>query len=73
MSPLKTRRLAAWMSQADLAIASGVGRHTIQQIEQGKRPHPWPKTVRALAVALRCRPEDIMNREAQAMGRSTTQ
>ena len=59
-SPL---RLRAWrdyraVTQQELADRSGVSRRTVAAIEAGKvRPHP--ATVRALAAALKIKPEQL--------------
>jgi transcriptional regulator with XRE-family HTH domain len=61
-------RLREWrrrrlMTQRDLADASGVGAVTIARIEAG---HAVPRfgTVRKLAAALKCEPEQLLAEDA---------
>lgn len=59
---LKTRRLAAGLSQNELAVASGVPLRTIQQYEQKQKDINAAKaqSVISLAKALNCSAEDLM-------------
>ncbi len=59
---LKTRRLAAGLSQNELAVASGVPLRTIQQYEQKQKDINAAKaqSVISLAKALDCSAEDLM-------------
>lgn len=59
---LKTRRLAAGLSQSELAVASGVPLRTIQQYEQKQKDINAAKaqSVLSLAKALDCSAEDLM-------------
>ena len=59
---LKTRRLAAGLSQSELAITSGVPLRTIQQYEQKQKDINAAKaqSVISLAKALDCSAEDLM-------------
>lgn len=62
---LKTKRLEMNMSQLDLAKASGVKLKTIRDYEQGVRDLKKAQVgiVFALACALECRIEDLINTE----------
>lgn len=59
---LKMRRLAAGLSQSELAVASGVPLRTIQQYEQKQKDINAAKaqSVISLAKALDCSAEDLM-------------
>ena len=59
---LKTRRLAAGLSQSELAVASGVPLRTIQQYEQKQKDINAAKaeSVISLTKALDCSAEDLM-------------
>lgn len=50
----RTRRA---LSQDELARLAKVSRSTVIQLEGGR--DAWPQTVRKLARALRCKPEDL--------------
>lgn len=56
---LKQRREEAALSQQDLATKASVSRPTIANLELG-RSSARPSTVRKLALALDCRPRDLM-------------
>ncbi len=56
---LKALREEQFMSQADLATASGVGRATIARIETGRQT-PHGRTVRKLAGALGVTPKTLV-------------
>ena len=62
---LKELRLAAGLSQAQLAEVSGIGKKTIQDYEQGYRDIKKAQglTLLALAKALGCIMEDLMSDE----------
>ena len=59
MSPLKKRRIERGLSQAALAEASGVDQPRISRLENNPGAKPQWETVRALALALGCKPEVI--------------
>lgn len=54
---VRALREDAWFSQEELAEISGVSAATISKIEQGRRPQPHPKTMKALAKALKVDPD----------------
>jgi transcriptional regulator with XRE-family HTH domain len=56
--PLRQRRRAAGLSQAELAVAADVGPATVARIERGDRANS--ATLAALARVLDCRPADIV-------------
>lgn len=62
MSKLHEARVAAGLSQSQLAAKSGVGVRMIQHYEQGQKPIDKSQvgTVLRLAVALGCSPGDIL-------------
>ena len=53
MNALKEQREKAMLSQAELAVRSGVGKKAITKIENDKET-PWPQTIRKLAEGLGC-------------------
>lgn len=61
-TPLRMRRMAAGLSQAQLAIVSGVPIRSIQQYEQRRKDlnKAAAETVAALARALFCTVEDLL-------------
>ncbi|MFM9105416.1 MAG: ATP-binding protein [Chloroflexota bacterium] len=50
---LRTLRLRAGMTQAELAARAGLGRRTVNRLESGDSPSPQAATLRLLAKALR--------------------
>ena len=54
---LRQYRTTAGLSQEGLAAAAGLTRNAVSALERGVRRHPFPRTVRALAAALRLTPE----------------
>lgn len=62
MNNLKRMRMAANLSQSEMAERSGIKLRTIQEYEQGKKNIDGAKlaTLSALAQALDCRIRDIM-------------
>ena len=56
---LRQLRERAVMTQAQLAAAAGLSRHTVQQLESGVRP-AYPTTVQKLARALKVKPADLV-------------
>ena len=65
MSSLQERRKAKGISQAQLAEASGVGLPIIQKYERGAKDinRAAAISVKALADALGCRMEDLLESE----------
>ena len=59
MPALRELRERAFLSQEELAERSGISRSTISGLERGARKKPYPRTIRKLAKALRCKPQDI--------------
>lgn len=49
---VRAMRLAAGLSQAELAEASGISERTVSDLERGRRSSVYPATARALAAAL---------------------
>ena len=49
---LRRAREAAGLSQEELAERAGLSPNTVGGLERGENRHPYPATVRALAVAL---------------------
>lgn len=57
---LRSRRLAAVLTQEGLARKAGVSEDTVRQAEDPKNPKSvFPGTVRKLADALECDPAEI--------------
>jgi transcriptional regulator with XRE-family HTH domain len=54
-------RTRAGLTQDELAAAAEIGRSTVQSTESGKFPRP--KSLRALAKALKCNIEDLYTEE----------
>jgi transcriptional regulator with XRE-family HTH domain len=52
MAKLRTLRLNAGLTQAELAQAAGVSAPSIKRLEAGKGKRPYPSTRRKLAAAL---------------------
>lgn len=50
---VRALRLAAGLTQAELAEASGISERTVSDLERGRRGSVYPATARALAAALR--------------------
>ena len=57
LTPLRVRRLSHGLSQANLAAAAGVSRHTVISLEKGGLPKL--RTARAIAQTLRCEVLDL--------------
>jgi transcriptional regulator with XRE-family HTH domain len=49
---VRAMRLAAGLTQAELAEASGISERTVSDLERGRRSSVYPATARALAAAL---------------------
>ena len=60
-------RLAAGLSQENLAYAAGLSRNHIQKLERGidALPNPTLRTLYGLADALGCRVVDLLPPDAQ--------
>jgi transcriptional regulator with XRE-family HTH domain len=63
---LRQHRLAAGLSQAELAERAGLSPDGIRALEAGRRSTPRPYTVRALAEALALPEEDRLQLSAAA-------
>lgn len=63
-SQLRLRRLSLDMRQIDVAIAAGISRQYLVQLEAGRSIPSWP-TAAALSRALSCRPEEIFPTDQQ--------
>jgi peptide/nickel transport system substrate-binding protein len=66
---LKRHRIAAGLTQAELAERSGVSERTISDMERGLRRAPYRDTVARLAEALALPPAERARFEASARGR----
>lgn len=62
---LRELRLDRGMSQEELSLRTGVHRNYIGGIERGER-NPSVRTFVALAIALDCRPSDLLRRAEQS-------
>jgi transcriptional regulator with XRE-family HTH domain len=62
---LRRLRLAAGMTQFALANAAGLSLSAITQLEQGTNNDPRTGTVRALARALGCTVDELVNAEGE--------
>ena len=49
---LRGHRMAAVLSQEELAQRAGLSANAVGQLERGERKHPYPHTVRSLADGL---------------------
>jgi transcriptional regulator with XRE-family HTH domain len=56
-------RLRKALSQRELGEAARVSAETVNEIEQGKRPRVFPRTLRALASVLGVEPGQLMGSE----------
>lgn len=56
---LRTKRLAAFLTQDELAQLSGVDKSTIRAAEAQPPKSVFPSTVKKLAAALNCGPGEI--------------
>lgn len=65
--PLRRLRLAAGLTQLQLAAASGVNPRQIRRVESGssKAENLTLKNAVALAAALGCKPEDLLPEEEE--------
>lgn len=55
---LRNLRIAVGLTQEALADRSGLSPNAISAIERGKRRHPYPHTILALAGALELEPAE---------------
>ncbi|TMF12612.1 MAG: helix-turn-helix transcriptional regulator [Chloroflexi bacterium] len=69
MPTLRELREGAVLSQQDLAELAGVARTTISDFERGQRKKPHPRTIRRLAKALGCKPQEVAIAVSQAGSR----
>lgn len=60
MDKLKAKRIEKGLTQEQLGKAVGVSYRAIYQYESGRR-EPNLKTLRALALALKCKIDDIVD------------
>lgn len=67
LAAIEARRLALNLSVEELASRAGISRNTLHRIRKDQRC--WPRTVRALALALRSA-EGEQKREAALLGAS---
>jgi transcriptional regulator with XRE-family HTH domain len=58
---LKDFREASYLTQGELADRAKISRNTIIRLEAGDDA-PYPRTVRKLAAALGCQPEELAGR-----------
>ncbi len=56
---LRRLREAAGLTQEELADRSGLSRDAVSALERGRRRHPQPQTIRALATALGLSDDDV--------------
>src|SRR5438477_1269624 len=63
---LRRYRLAAGLTQEELAAHAQVSPRAISDLERGQRTRPWRDTVQLLAVALQLQPEERARLEAAA-------
>jgi DNA-binding XRE family transcriptional regulator len=59
-NPVRVRRQALGMSQAELAVAAGLGAHTIYLAE---KYGPSQRVAASLAGALYCTPSDLLPKD----------
>ena len=62
---LRTLRARAGISQAELARRAKIPQGVLSYIENGKTKHPRIDTMQALAKALECTLEELMQEEGQ--------
>lgn len=51
-----------WLSQRDLAEASGLSEQTLHRLENGKTSHPHVETVLRVARALDVHPDELLDK-----------
>jgi predicted ATPase/DNA-binding XRE family transcriptional regulator len=66
-------RVAAGLTQAELAERAGVSERTISDVERGLRGAVYPATARQLAAALGVSPADLPGFQTEARGRPALQ
>jgi transcriptional regulator with XRE-family HTH domain len=69
---LKRYRLAAGLTQEELAAEAGLSLRGIADLERGARTQPRKETVQLLADALHLSPQERAQLEAAARGRATS-
>jgi predicted ATPase/DNA-binding XRE family transcriptional regulator len=68
---LRNHRMAAGLSQEELAQKAGLSANAVGQLERGERKHPYPHTVRSLADGLGLSEQERSALLASAPGRGT--
>ncbi|MCR4886271.1 MAG: helix-turn-helix domain-containing protein [Clostridiales bacterium] len=66
MIQLQAMREKRKLTQAQLAVASGVTQQAISAIETGERPNPGIITLHKLATALKCTVDDLIETDEKA-------
>jgi predicted ATPase/DNA-binding XRE family transcriptional regulator len=66
---LRSHRMAAGLSQEELAQKAGLSANAVGQLERGVRKHPYPHTVRSLAAGLGLSEQERSALLASAPGR----
>lgn len=66
LHPLRVVRLARGMSTMEVAFRAGVNLRTVERIEAGEIASPRRSTLKVIADALGCEPEDLQPTEAAA-------
>lgn len=56
---IRERRIALKMTQDDLSVKSGISRATISALENDETADVKVSTIKALAVALKCKPHSL--------------
>lgn len=62
MSSLKSMRIAAGISQTEIAARLNVKQNTVSNWETGRR-NPSPKQLKAMAAAYNCTVDDLLKDE----------
>jgi transcriptional regulator with XRE-family HTH domain len=57
---IRARRKAKLLTQEGLATTAGIKIITLRTIETGRTEYPHPQTIRKIASALCCEPEELM-------------
>jgi transcriptional regulator with XRE-family HTH domain len=69
---LRSLRVAAGLTQQDLAVKAGLSVSVVAHIEVGRIPNPRLDTIRALAIALGCSVDALAFDEGERQGESIT-
>lgn len=59
-NPVRTRRINAGLTQAEVAERAGLDQSTVSDIETGRR-HGLPNTLKALADVFGCQVTDLLD------------